>query len=67
MSGSGNVTREIQVGEVVYLKSGGPKLTVERIESGAVDCIWFNEKTFYNTGEFMSKMLTYQSTPKSDF
>ena len=32
-------------GDVVQLKSGGPKMTVESInEDGSCDCVWIDEK-----------------------
>ncbi len=33
-----------KVGDIVQLKSGGPRMTVESIESaGAAFCVWFDE------------------------
>ncbi len=37
------------VGDVVRLKSGGPKMTVEYIDPGSdagmkVDCVWFEDR-----------------------
>lgn len=32
----------IKVGDVVFLNSGSPELTVENITDGFVKCIWFN-------------------------
>jgi uncharacterized protein YodC (DUF2158 family) len=35
---------QFKVGDIVQLKSGGPKMTVESIEStGAAFCVWFDE------------------------
>ena len=38
-----------KVGDVVCLKSGGPDMTVERIETTAADasviCVWFVEQS----------------------
>lgn len=31
----------IKKGNVVELKSGGPKMTVNSIEAGIANCIWF--------------------------
>lgn len=33
-----------QDGDVVQLKSGGPRMTVEGYEDGLVVCVWFEEK-----------------------
>jgi uncharacterized protein YodC (DUF2158 family) len=36
---------QFQAGDVVQLKSGGPPMTVERIESdGSLTCQWFVDK-----------------------
>jgi len=35
---------ELKIGDVVVLKSGGPKMTVAYIgNSGKIDCVWFKE------------------------
>jgi uncharacterized protein YodC (DUF2158 family) len=40
-----------KVGDVVCLKSGGPDMTVERIETTVADisviCVWFVEQNLY--------------------
>jgi len=40
-----------KAGDVVCLKSGGPDMTVERVETGAGSvsavCVWFVEQTLY--------------------
>ncbi|HET7086096.1 MAG TPA: DUF2158 domain-containing protein [Rhizomicrobium sp.] len=43
-----------QAGEVVCLKSGGPDMTIEAVETNAagetvVVCVWFVDKTLYRT------------------
>jgi len=44
-----------QAGEVVCLKSGGPDMTIESVQSGSaldtgiVTCVWFVDKTLYRT------------------
>lgn len=41
---------EFQVGDVVRLKAGGPKMTVEAVEGQNVDCVWFDGvKVFRDT------------------
>lgn len=32
---------DIKVGDVVQLKSGGPKMTVNEITDAAANCVWF--------------------------
>jgi uncharacterized protein YodC (DUF2158 family) len=43
-----------QAGEVVCLKSGGPDMTIEAVETSSageivVTCVWFVDKTLYRT------------------
>ena len=41
-----------QPGDVVCLKSGGPDMTIESVQSGDVanvTCVWFVDKTLYRT------------------
>ena len=42
-----------QAGEVVCLKSGGPDMTIEDVQTNQdvtiVTCVWFVEKTLYRT------------------
>lgn len=35
---------DINAGDIVILKSGGPDMTVEWIEAGAAYCVWFDGK-----------------------
>lgn len=32
-----------QIGDVVQLKSGGPKMTVESMDTDGVKCVWFDK------------------------
>lgn len=49
---------DIKTGDVVRLKSGGPKMTVteveysEMAEQRLVYCVWFNEKNQQSSGSF---------------
>jgi uncharacterized protein YodC (DUF2158 family) len=36
---------EVQSGDVVRLRSGGPKMTVEKVENGAAACCFFAKKS----------------------
>jgi uncharacterized protein YodC (DUF2158 family) len=46
-----------QLGEVVQLKSGGPRMTVDSIDGdGVVNCIWF-EKNEQKFGSFKPHSL----------
>jgi uncharacterized protein YodC (DUF2158 family) len=45
--------QSFQAGEVVCLKSGGPDMTIESVQTNqdvtVVTCVWFVEKTLYRT------------------
>ena len=34
---------DLQIGSVVTLKSGGPLMTVEKIDKGKAECIWLHD------------------------
>jgi uncharacterized protein YodC (DUF2158 family) len=48
---------DIKIGDVVMLKSGGPKMTVEyEVSDLMVKCVWFVGTTL-NRGEFKMVLL----------
>lgn len=69
------MAKRIRVGDVVRLKSGGPKMTVNRIAEPAptVSCIWFLDHSNYgefssvtSTGEFDRRaLIRIESAPKT--
>ena len=45
-------------GDVVILKSGGPKMTVKSIQENKIICVWWDEKTNdYKEREFEEDLL----------
>jgi uncharacterized protein YodC (DUF2158 family) len=38
---------DIEDGAVVTLKSGGPKMTVVKVNENAISCMWFTGETKY--------------------
>ena len=55
---------EIKVGSVVQLKSGGPEMTIERIDDGLVSgegrqatVVWFDEKRVVQRNAFPVSLL----------
>lgn len=49
---------EFKIGDVVQLKSGGPKMTIEdRKDDGRFGCVWFDGLTTVRE-DFASEILT---------
>jgi uncharacterized protein YodC (DUF2158 family) len=48
---------QFQVGDVVQLKSGGPRMTVERIDQEIVYCSWFPQGDIRRTEAFNVETL----------
>ena len=47
----------MQPGDQVQLKSGGPLMTVESVDSGKVCCIWFHSTSQPQTRTFSAATL----------
>jgi len=47
----------LQVGDVVQLKSGGPTMTVNQITSGTAYCQWFDKDGALKNGGFQPQQL----------
>lgn len=57
---------DIKVGDVVYLKSGGPAMTVvEKINKFEVKCFWFLEGEVKNSIFNMEALDGKNPTPKA--
>lgn len=54
----------VKVGDIVWLKSGGPALTVSRVEAVGAQCSWFTKDDVYYTDSFPIVCLT--DNPKED-
>jgi len=57
-------TESFEVGDVVQLKSGGPVMTVSKVEPPVVTCVWFPSLTDtatveekFDTGELLKKVV----------
>ncbi|MFW6253920.1 MAG: YodC family protein [Chitinivibrionales bacterium] len=51
------MSEQFEVGQVVQLKSGGQKMTIEEIEDGGyVSCVWF-EGSIVQRGTFAAATL----------
>jgi uncharacterized protein YodC (DUF2158 family) len=44
--------KKIEVGSVVLMNSGGPRMTVRDRAGDRVQCIWFDAKNRLHTGSF---------------
>lgn len=53
-------------GDVVRLKSGSPKMTIEIVDlkSGIVRCTWFINETETNSGDFYPESLIFDNEEK---
>ena len=52
-------------GDVVWLKSGGPRMTVNyKTANGSLSCVWFDENNKMCNGNFFAEALTDQD-PKA--
>jgi uncharacterized protein YodC (DUF2158 family) len=54
---TGSLQMQFKVGEVVQLKSGGPKMTVQNIQGNEVWCTWFDEQKKPQRHWFAPEML----------
>lgn len=50
----------LRIGDVVVLRSGGPKMTVAAVKQDRAFCVWFNQRDQFHeerTGEFLVSTL----------
>lgn len=45
------------IGDVVRLKSGGPKMTILKLMDDTISCQWFDRNGKVHTGNFQTAML----------
>ena len=55
---------EVKIGIIVWLKSGGPKMTVEKEYSGTFRCVWFDSKNEWHEQNFLPELLTTEEPDK---
>ena len=58
------MANDFKKGDVVVLKSGGPCMTVESINAGMIDCVWFLDKKTLR-GSFPAEVLELKNTGPS--
>lgn len=49
---------EIQVGDLVWLKSGGPRMTVSAVSGEIVMCVWFPNSSELKVQELTTRIVT---------
>ncbi len=54
------MTDVLDVGDVVQIKSGGSKMTIESVtkDGGYVSCVWSDKDGEIQRGEFSAKVLS---------
>lgn len=52
-----NQNVELKVGDIVQLKSGGPKMTIENIRDGEICCTWFDAQGARQFSHFDPRVL----------
>ena len=57
---------QFKVGDKVQLKTGGPPMTVEGIESESVKCVWFDSKNVLKRSTFVEETLKEFKSPDLD-
>ena len=54
----------MKAGDEVQLKSGGPIMTIDRIENDSAVCVWFNEKNEVKHAVFkLSNLIPFDEPP----
>jgi uncharacterized protein YodC (DUF2158 family) len=48
---------DFKIGDVVILKSGGPNMTITKIEDSICYLVWFDKNDIKNTGQFEAFFL----------
>ena len=54
--------KELEVGDVVKLKGGQVKMTVEAVLDNKIKCVWFDVKNQLKRDEFKKVILTRASS-----
>lgn len=56
---------EIKAGDIVYLKSGGPKMTVGAIDEGReiAECTWFQKNLVENESFYVATLTKKDPNP----
>ena len=54
---------EFRVGDVVQLRSGGARMTIEHIDGDQVACTWFESKKLERATFFSGALMKYVPIP----
>ncbi|MBP0438001.1 DUF2158 domain-containing protein [Tianweitania sediminis] len=52
---------ELAPGDVVQLKSGGPRMTIEKVEGAQAVCAWMDRIAHNNLGSYQPQRHTFAS------
>ena len=58
------ITLEIQAGDIVTLKSGGPTMTVMHVDFERLSCTWFDQNENVRVAEFVRAVLVLAGSEK---
>lgn len=57
--------KEFKVGDVVVLKSGGPKMTINNfLDEDRIECTWFDQKNILQYQNFRPELLKHYEPPR---
>lgn len=54
-----------KIGDVVQLKSGGPLMTVQKVRTDEVDCMWFDGNTLIKNMSFPMETVNHPKPAKT--
>lgn len=62
-------TNKLEVGDVVLLLSGGPKMTVESVAGASVQCVWFHVSAIHVASgrPFETDVYLYDQPQRASF
>ncbi|ANB78118.1 hypothetical protein AYM40_37770 (plasmid) [Paraburkholderia phytofirmans OLGA172] len=58
------MTTSFAIGDEVFLKSGGEKMTIEKIDETDVSCVWFDKNKKVERNTFHAATLKKAPTPE---
>lgn len=56
-----------KIGDLVYLRSGGPCMTVMNVDGGILTCIWFGDSNSLSTARILPECVDKWEEEKPEF